>query len=615
MENSELKEKYQKLISKYPYIEKNSIYMEDEKIVHDISYNNESIYAIEKNNYLYYLNSRYSCKNETEIIINNINANNNIYAPILVFGIGNGLLLKELRKKFPENNIYIHEPSMAIFRCFLNNVSSDELDSIFDEHVVLTVGNKMEGAMVEIVHGFINEQNFYLIDLICTPQYQNIFGDEYLKFIRTIHTRTEEVMMQKNTDLVYNDEHIATFWENVTDIISQYGASSLAETLRENDSDKYAAFIIAAGPSLDKNINQLKKINGRGIIMAVDTAIKPLVKKGIIPDFVASVDPHKPLELFECKEFGNLPMLVDINSNSKVLKIHHGHRFYGWSGERFMKILLEEIYPKLGIVESGGSVACNLFYLALMCGFKTIVFVGQDLAYPNGQGHSIESYNNEDSIDVSQNRYFKVEDIYGGMVYTEKNMNAYRKWFEATISRYSNVRFIDATEGGAKINGAEVMKLEEAINECCVGKNSKDWNDIISKCPPLMSREQQLDTLKKIKNIPRGLEKIERLLNKSDKWVKSADIALKNKNVVDLKKALNSIIKIDQYLDKQLEMKLLEMYNAQGEYFISMAVYKLEKNQDDDIKSVIRMCELTNQRYREVLDKAKQDAETKSMKL
>lgn len=40
----------------------------------------------------------------------------------------------------------------------------------------------------------------------------------------------------------------------------------------------------------------------------------------------------------------------------------------------------------LGVIESGGSVACNLFSLAIMSKFETIVLIGQDLAYPNKKG-------------------------------------------------------------------------------------------------------------------------------------------------------------------------------------------------------------------------------------
>ncbi len=87
--------------------------------------------------------------------------------------------------------------------------------------------------------------------------------------------------MQKNTDIVLNDEHINTFWNNITDIINQYGVGTLTNELKNNDSENYAAFIVSAGPSLDKNVDELKKIQGRAMIMAVDTALKPLLKKKV----------------------------------------------------------------------------------------------------------------------------------------------------------------------------------------------------------------------------------------------------------------------------------------------------------------------------------------------
>lgn len=42
--------------------------------------------------------------------------------------------------------------------------------------------------------------------------------------------------------------------------------------------------VVAAGPSLNKNIYELKKAKGKAFIVAVDTAIKPLLKAGIVPD-------------------------------------------------------------------------------------------------------------------------------------------------------------------------------------------------------------------------------------------------------------------------------------------------------------------------------------------
>lgn len=46
-------------------------------------------------------------------------------------------------------------------------------------------------------------------------------------------------------------------------------------------------------------------------------------------------------------------------------------------------------------------------------------------------------------------------------------MDLYRKWFESQIVRYPRLDVIDATEGGAKIEGSEIMTLKEAIEREC----------------------------------------------------------------------------------------------------------------------------------------------------
>lgn len=50
------------------------------------------------------------------------------------------------------------------------------------------------------------------------------------------------------------------------------------------------AIVVSAGPSLNNNIMELKKAVGKAFIIAVDTAVKPLVKAGIIPDMFAMLD-------------------------------------------------------------------------------------------------------------------------------------------------------------------------------------------------------------------------------------------------------------------------------------------------------------------------------------
>lgn len=609
MENKEIEKRYNELIYNYPYLKSIVSECADNMVCTDRDLNGKTIYLVKKDEHNYYLNSRYDCETVNLYLISKLNAQKNPFSPILIFGAGNVSFIKTLREKFPENYIYIHEPSISIFKTVVE--SMDDISVFVDDHVLITVGANMDGARTEILHELIDERNFFITDIVCMPQYEKLMTEEYSKFLRAIHTRVEQIVMQKNTDIVLNDEHIDTFWNNITDLINQYGVGTLTNELKMNESDDYAAFIVSAGPSLDKNIDQLKKIKGRAMIMAVDTAIKPLLKNGIIPDIIASVDPHKPLSLFDCEGFDMLPMLVDINYNSEISKIHKGKRFYAWSGELFIKKLLEKEFSRLDIIESGGSVACNLFSLAIRSGFKTIVLVGQDLAYPNGKGHSELSYEKENNIDLKKRKYYEVEDIFGGKVYTENNMNAYRKWFENTISRYMDIRVIDATEGGAKINGTEIMTLNDAIIECCDLKKSKDWKKIVNNCSKLLSENEKEETVDKLESLPDGLKKLQGELKDCEKHIKKARKAQSKNDIISLRRELNTIIKINRRLNESFEVTLLNMYNAKEEYDVALSIYDLSDNQKDEVNNTLKICEWTNERYKTALKQAQKDLSDK----
>lgn len=613
MENKELVKKCYLILQNYPYI-KPAIDKILEKgneleLLVGKSANDEMIFAQEKNGHLYYLNSRYNCINEIDILLSNIKALENPFSPIIIFGMGNAMIIHEVRRRFPENYIYIHEPDIKVFKTVID--SYENIDFLSDDHVILTVGQENRGAMIELLHEMIDQSNFSVTDIICMPQYEILWENEYLDFLKLFYARCEQIIMQKNTDIIFNDEHIINFWENITDLINQYSVGDLIELLKNKQEKAYPAFIVSAGPSLDKNIEELKNIKGRGIIMAVDTAIKPLLKHGIVPDIIASVDPHKPLSLFEYEGVEKIPMLVDINYNSQIANIHKGKRFYAWSGEPFIKDFLGEMNINLGLIESGGSVACNLFSLAVFCGFKTIILVGQDLAYPDKKGHSSASYDDEKEIDYSSKKYFEVEDINGGKVFTEGNMNAYRKWFEACISRKPDIHYIDATEGGAKIYGTEICTLKMAIEECCDGMSPQKWMDIINSSKPLMNEEQKQISKKRLCSLPKNMKKISELLDESASYIKEANQCLTKNNYDGLTENMKNIIEINNMLDESLEVKLLNLYTPNSGYAVSMAAYNIKKNKKDDIKNLLKLCDILNKGYKEALNKSCKDIDEK----
>ena len=113
---------------------------------------------------------------------------------------------------------------------------------------------------------------------------------------------------------------------------------------------------------------------------------------------------------------------------------------------------------------NGGSVATAAFAFMRFLKQKRIILIGQDLASANGVTHA--------GGDNDNTRYNEttVEGYYGGTVTTRSDWLGYLRWFEREIQTINEndegIRVIDATEGGAKIHGAEIMTLQQAIDEC-----------------------------------------------------------------------------------------------------------------------------------------------------
>lgn len=114
------------------------------------------------------------------------------------------------------------------------------------------------------------------------------------------------------------------------------------------------------------------------------------------------------------------------------------------------------------VMASGGSVATSAMHICMYLGAKNIVFVGQDLAY----GDKLVTHAGESSTGYNDNRTkVYVEGIDGNEVISRTDWISFLKYIEEVIINNPNIRFIDATEGGALIHGTEVLTLKDTIEQ------------------------------------------------------------------------------------------------------------------------------------------------------
>ncbi len=222
--------------------------------------------------------------------------------------------------------------------------------------------------------------------------------------------------------------------------------------------------IVAAGPSLDRNMMALKNRSADTILMAVGTVLHKLLDAGILPDYTIVIDSGKPTyRQIQGIENCGVPMIFLSTVYSRIPEEYQGEK-YLLCQKGFEPA--EELAKRNGwdTVESGGSVATTALDLALRLSASKIIFAGLDLAYTGGMDHAGDTAY---QAEVVKDTGLMVPGVNGTKVATGKNLKIYLNWIEQRLANRTEqekkIPVIDATEGGALKRGMEVRRLEEIL--------------------------------------------------------------------------------------------------------------------------------------------------------
>lgn len=250
-------------------------------------------------------------------------------------------------------------------------------------------------------------------------------------------------------------------------------ADSLSVKIKGRD-----VILVAAGPSLDKNVEILRQFIGRGgadetktgardenrpLVACVGTAFRKLLNMSMRPDYVAFLDASVRIRgQIRGAEAETVPALIASTATMKITKDYAGEKYLvcqqGFdAAEKFAIEHGGRTY------ESGGSVITILLDIMKRLGARRVITIGMDLGYTDLRLHAGGAGNS--SILSDTEGLLQVAAQSGGMVYTTQAMQMYIEWIEDYLKRHANegTAFINATEGGALIRGMQVMTLKEAL--------------------------------------------------------------------------------------------------------------------------------------------------------
>lgn len=265
---------------------------------------------------------------------------------------------------------------------------------------------------------------------------------------------------------------------NMPKYLASFSIEELAQRARG-----YPAVLVAAGPSLARNLPLLDGLRDRAVIIGVQTVLKTLLQRGIHPHFVTSIDYHDISGQFfrGVEDFGSTVLVADARVASPVLDAFNG-RTCVLPHER-LGDFLQDAAPTRGHLAPGSTVAHLSFFLAEYLGCDPIILVGQDLSFSDAlyypPGMQIEQiwgpeFSRFVTVEMRQwERVMRmraglaaVEDVHGRQVYADEQMQTYAEQFEVEFLR-TPARVIQTAEGGRRLRGAEVLPFANAIAEFC----------------------------------------------------------------------------------------------------------------------------------------------------
>ena len=419
------------------------------------------------------LHSKYSPRKEAAKLVGEIDEKS--LQGFLVMGFGLGYHLQQLvERSSSEAEIVILEKDPGVIKAA---AALRDLREVFsDQRIMWLVGKERKEVYQLLRYRQANLMSTSLRIIAHSPStaLDSEYYQEARKAIRDFML-SGEITLRTNFNLARK-----SIRNEMLNLPMYVGCPSVYE-LRELYQGR-PALVISAGPSLQKNIREIRRARGRAVVIACDVVLKPLLELGIVPDFTAIVDFQGQTKKF----FETLPEKVDTRLVAVPAAFHGTVDFYpgpkAFCGEHLLDFFLEPVTRTMGGYQSGGHVGHFAYQIAGMLGCDPVAFVGQDLAFPYNITHLGGTPIHEDWSN-ERNRFFTmemretehlirrrgqlmtVEDQEGNEVFTERSFYHYIRDLEIAIKAAKH-RTVDCTEGGCKKEGAEIMRLAEFLDQC-----------------------------------------------------------------------------------------------------------------------------------------------------
>lgn len=385
---------------------------------------------------------------------------------LVLFGFGLGYLAEAIHKKNPDRCIIIVERHKSIIMSALEN---RDLSVLF-----------LKGQLMFLVGGSGQAiiQSLGVLDAVPVLVKTRALVEQDQDWYDAVETFIQNWKNQKEINEATRKRFARRWTRNLA-----LNAHKLAMTPDINFLKNIAAdlpvLIAAGGPSLDSVLAKLPQLAERCIIIAVDTSVRAILRNGIHPDFIVSVDPQywNSRHLDYCSSARSC-LISETAVYPSVLRLPFRQCFF-YKSSFSLGAFLENRVGITGSLGAGGSVACAAWDFARFIGARSIWTAGLDLAYPDLKTHFkgalFEAWSHFSStrIDPSETAMYrmlvsgqnrKATALSGKPLISDRRMLLYASWFERQFNTDPDNAPRSLGSQGLAMEGMTICSIADLLN-------------------------------------------------------------------------------------------------------------------------------------------------------
>ena len=409
----------------------------------------------------------------------------------LVYGLGLGYLFQVASQK-SAGTVILYEPDLNILKIAFTFV--DFSGDILKNNVFIASTLEKAG---EYIYKKSNTKNIPL--MLSTMAYRNLDEDKFNNLVAEL----QRMVGSYGMDLRYTRQKFYPLLRkmimNMPSFVHEIPLAEFKDFYRGK-----TGVVVSAGPSLDRNIETIKKYRANIVLFVVGTAMKTIAKHDITPDFLCIIEANDCSKQIAGLDLSGVNFITEPFSHPNLRSFRFKKTYTHISANQPVNFFWKDI-AGINIEEywSKGTVSYAALNCARILGCSRIVLVGQDLAYIEGQCYSKESaykdlvcsFNKESNkweitakdfdnfcaslsnspdsearvktakkrLQDLNNSLYYVKGIRGDMIPTESVYAAFIRPLKEFAEHFNDREYINTSLLGAQIDGYKNMPLEEAL--------------------------------------------------------------------------------------------------------------------------------------------------------